>query len=139
MAAPRLGPALHAGGMGRVTLGELLERPDRVAELAPEDLALTLSHVAALHLSLAGRLREVSPPIPAGAAGDRLLTIAEDLAYTIEENMRLTRIAQAVNRRVMQTFVEVLADQQRVSVYSNQGLHGDAPNITVSLNINEQA
>jgi len=60
-----------------LALSELLEQPARVAELTPADLALTLAQMAALHLSLAARLREVFPPIPACPAGDRLLTVAE--------------------------------------------------------------
>ncbi len=73
------------------------------------------------------------------ATRDRLLTMAGELAGNIEENMRLTSIAQSVNRRVMQTFIEVLAEQQRVSVYSDQGVHGSAPDVTISININERA
>lgn len=73
------------------------------------------------------------------ATRDRLLTMAGDLALNIEENLRLTSIAQSVNRRVMQTFIEVLAEKQRVSVYSDQGLHGTAPDVTISININERA
>jgi predicted DNA-binding transcriptional regulator AlpA len=78
--------------VGRVTLGELLEHPDRVAELAPGDLTLTLSQVAALHLSLAARLRELFPPVSASAAGDRLLTVAD-----VADRMSLS--AHAVYRR----------------------------------------
>lgn len=70
---------------------------------------------------------------------DRLFNMASELAANIEENLRLTAIAQTVNRRVMQTFVEVLAEQQSVSVYSNQGGQGPTPDVTVSLNINERA
>lgn len=70
---------------------------------------------------------------------DRLYNMASELATNIEENLRLTAIAQAVNRRVMQTFVEVLAEQQSVSVYNLQGGACATSDVTVSLNINERA
>lgn len=70
---------------------------------------------------------------------DTLLNLADGLAATIEENMRLTALAQTVNRNVMQTFVEALAEQQRVHTYSARGHHAPPPAVTVSLNINERA
>jgi flagellar biosynthesis/type III secretory pathway chaperone len=70
---------------------------------------------------------------------ERLMNLAQDLTDNIQENLRLTTIAQSVNRRVMQTFVEVLAEQQRVAVYGNQGQTDSGPAVTVSVNINEQA
>jgi predicted DNA-binding transcriptional regulator AlpA len=60
----------------RVTLNELLEHPNGIVDLPPADLARTLSQLAALHLALAAHVREMFPPIPAGAA-DRLLTVGE--------------------------------------------------------------
>jgi len=75
-----------------LALSELLEQPARVAELTPADLALTLSQLAALHLALAARLREVFAPVPACAAGDRLLTV-DEIAQ------RLSMSSHAVYRR----------------------------------------
>lgn len=73
------------------------------------------------------------------ATRDKLLDMAGSLAGNIEENLRLTAIAQTVNRRVMQTFVDVLAEQERVHTYSNQGGQASAPGVTISLNLNERA
>ncbi len=70
---------------------------------------------------------------------DSLYDAAANLALNIEENLRLTAIAQTVNRRVMQTFISALADQEQVSVYSNQGQHEMGNRVTVSININERA
>lgn len=79
-------------GVERVTLNELLEHPNGVAELTPSDLARTLSQLAALHLALAARLREVFAPIQTRAAGDRLLTVDEVA-------QRLSMSSHAVYRR----------------------------------------
>ena len=70
---------------------------------------------------------------------DRLYTVASELAGNIEENMRLTAIAQTVNRSVLQIFVEAIAEHERVSTYSGLGQTEAGPDVTISLNINERA
>jgi predicted DNA-binding transcriptional regulator AlpA len=59
------------------TLDELLAHPDGVADLTPDNLARMLSQLAALHLALAARLREIFPSVRTRAPGDRLLTVDE--------------------------------------------------------------
>lgn len=70
---------------------------------------------------------------------DRLYLIASELAGNIEENMRLTAIAQNVNRSVLQIFVGAIAENERATTYSGQGQTETGSDVTISLNINERA
>lgn len=104
--------------------------------LQQEKIALSIK-LQGFHRALASGEATVLDNDP--DAHERLYHVATTLAANIEENMRLTGIAQNVNRRVMQTFVEALAEQERVHVYSGHGAQDQQTNVTISLNINERA
>jgi flagellar biosynthesis/type III secretory pathway chaperone len=70
---------------------------------------------------------------------EELLVMSEGLYEKIEEAMYRTAIAQSVNQRVMQVFVDAMADQQRLSVYGNQGQANAARIPPLSVNLNEKA
>lgn len=71
---------------------------------------------------------------------DKLLTMTDYLAVTIEENMHHTHIAQQVNQRVLQTITEAMASQQRPVLYGRDGKEGTTgPEVMVSVNLNERA
>lgn len=147
-------PNAPAGG-ANVNLEEIIEVTNKLNAILIKESALLaamqLKEIAPLQaekLALSAKLQSFQRLLAADetiagdahpATRDRLLTMAGDLAGNIEENLRLTTIAQSVNRHVMQTFIDVLAEQQRVNVYGGQGTHETGPDVTVSLNINERA
>jgi len=69
----------------------------------------------------------------------QLLTMTDTLAVNVEETMRRTQIAQNVNRRVLCSIMEVMADQQRTGAYGATGVANSGPEVRVSVNINERA
>lgn len=70
---------------------------------------------------------------------EALLIASENLYEKIDDAMYRTSIAQQVNQRVMQVFVEAMAEQQRLGVYGNQGRMDTATDKTISVNLNERA
>ena len=80
--------------------------------------------------------------VKTAAENDReeLIALTDDLALTIEENLRRTEIAQNVNQRVMRTLMDVMANQQRTGAYGRQGVVQPAVSeAPVSLNLNQSA
>ncbi len=70
---------------------------------------------------------------------EALLIASENLYEKIDEAMYRTSIAQQVNQRVMQVFVEAMAEQQRLGIYGNHGRTETATDKTISVNLNEKA
>lgn len=155
MAQPQQHQLPNALGSAAVKLEDIIEVTDRLNAILIKESALLaamqLKDIGPLQeekLMLSARLQSYQRVLAADesiageahpASRDRLLTMANDLAGNIQENLRLTTIAQNVNRRVMQTFIEALAIQQRANTYSDQGTHENGSEVMVSININERA
>lgn len=70
---------------------------------------------------------------------EELILLSEGLEDTIQEALYRSAIAQQANARVVQIFVEAMAETQRTGVYGNQGQAAGATGAPISLNLNEQA
>lgn len=69
----------------------------------------------------------------------QLMEVTEALQDIIAENMRLNDIARNVNQRVVKAISDALRDQQRPVTYNRYGATPNTKNLTVSLNLNQQA
>ncbi len=70
---------------------------------------------------------------------EELLLLTDDLAFNVEDNFKKVAVAKAVNARVMQAIMDVMSEQHRPGTYGRNGLTAQSPDLTLSINLNEQA
>lgn len=70
---------------------------------------------------------------------EELLLRTDDLAVSVEENFRKLSVARAVNSRVMQAIMDVMGEAQRPGTYGRNGMATQNHDLTLSMNLNQQA
>ena len=111
----------------------------RIKEMAPlqaEKQKLT-QQVESFQRMLAADISLVKTAEP--ERQDALLIATDGLYTAIEENLHLTSVAQSINKQVMHTIVEAMAEQQRIGLYGRRGQSNAESEVMLSVNLNERA
>lgn len=62
----------------------------------------------------------------------------EEFTRIVDDNYRRVAVARAVNQRIVQAILDVVAEQQHAGTYTKQGMSA-APNMALSFNLNQKA
>lgn len=70
---------------------------------------------------------------------EELVLLADDLAYTVEENFRQVSVARAVNNRVLQAIMDVVSEEHSPGTYGKLGQASTNQRMALSMNLDQKA
>lgn len=145
----------NAAAFAGMTMDGLLDATQRMCEILSEES----EHLAAMRIEPLAKLNQektkltkqletyqmlmASDPQFVLRADEKtreeLLLLVDDLAVVTEENFRRTATARAVNQRVMQAIMDVVSENHRPATYGRSGQTASSADLTMSINLNQQA
>lgn len=136
-------------------LDDLMDVTARLADVLEEETtylrSMQMDALAKLHekkmqlvLLLEGykRLLKQQPDLLKSADEAKLsefTTLSDELTAIVEENFRRTMVARAVNKRVVDTIIETVSEQNRPPTYNKYGNSSLKQDLSMSFNLNQRA